>query len=176
MLLGDSHIKVPVRVFGLKPVQSRAVGHRPGDGHDPGIVVRQFRQMVGENLTEGRLTQGLGLPGLRIVGAKAVKFLLLGQGRLEPFPLGCDHVQNDREILGFEEFKHLDQAVDIVPVDRAVIGHSKLLENHAGEDHPLHMLFRPTGHFQGLGSAELLDEVGRPLVQMNETTVGSDFI
>ena len=124
--------------------------------------------MVGKNLAERGLAEGLGLPRLRVVRPETVKLLLLRQRRLIPLPLCGGHVEDDREVLGLEKLEHLDERGDVVAVHRAVVGHAQFLKDHTGEDHPLYMLLRPPGDFERLGATQLLDEVGGPFVQVDE--------
>ena len=176
VFLGDADVEIPVGMLGLKPIQPSAIGHGPGDGHDPGILIRHLGEMVGKHFTEGGLAQGFGFTGLRVVRAQAVKLLLLHQGRLKSLPLDRHHMEDHREILGLQEFKHLDEGRDVMPVDRTVVGHPELLEDHAREDHSLHMLLRPPGHLQRLRPTQLFNEVGRPLVQVDEPGIGGDLV
>ena len=85
-------------------------------------------------------------------------------------------MKNHGEILRFQKLEHLDQIRNIVPIHRSVVGHSQLLENHAWENHPLHMLFGSPSHFQRLGSTDFFNKVGRPLVEMDETRIGCDLV
>ena len=124
MLFGNTDVEIPVRVLGLESIQAGAVGHRPRDRHNPGILVRQFGKVVGKDLAERGLPKGLGFSRLRVVRSEAVKLLLFRQGGFVPLSLRGGHMENDGEVLGLKELKHLDEGGDIVAVHRTVVGHA----------------------------------------------------
>ena len=176
VLFRDTNVEISVQMFRLEPIKARTIRHRTRDRHDSGIVVCHFGKVISKDLAVGGLAERLGLARFGIIRSKTVKLFLLRQSRFIPFPLGRNHMEDHGEILGFQKLEHLDQIRNIVPIHRSVVGHSQLLENHAWENHPLHMLFSSPSHFQGLGSTNLFNKVCSSFVEMNETRIGCDLV
>ena len=63
------------------------------------FLFASFDQRVGKDLGVGALAERLGLAGLRIVRAEAVKLLLPVERRLEAAALLREHVQQHRAVL-----------------------------------------------------------------------------
>ena len=118
------------------------------------VHVGELHHGVGEHLGVGAAAERLGLAGLGIVGAKAVKFLLLLHGRLEAFALLREHVQQHGTVLRLEKLEGLDQRGDVVAVDGAVVLQAQFFEDHAGPEDALGGFFRFARHVQGGLAAE----------------------
>jgi len=63
-------------------IEAGAARHGGGDGHDALVLVGQLRKRSCEGLGVGELAGRLGLARLRVIRAKAVKFLLFVERRL----------------------------------------------------------------------------------------------
>ncbi len=96
VLLGDAHVEVALGMMRPEEIESRAVGHGRGDGHDALVLVGQVTSVVGKDLGVGRLPGRLGLARLRIVRPQAVKLLLPIERRLKAAALLRQHVQQHR--------------------------------------------------------------------------------
>ena len=158
VLFGDAHIEVLIGMVRLEAVETGAVGHGGGDGHHFGIVVGQLHQRVGEDFGVSAAAQRLGLAGLRIVRAQAVKLLLLLHGGLEALALLGEHMQQHGAVLLLEEFESLDQRGGIVAVDGAVVFQAEFLEDDAGPQHALGDFFGFARHAQRGLAADLLHQ------------------
>ena len=176
VLLGDAHIEIPARVMRTEEVERRSVGHGGGDGHDLGVLVGQLDQGLGKDFGIGTLPRRCGLAGIRVVGAKAVKLLLLVERRLKAASLLRNGVQQDRPLLGFQELKCFDQQTDVVAIERAVIREPKLLKEHGRPQHALGGFFRLAHHLPGGLAAQLFQQAGRGIVQIGVALVGDNLV
>ena len=105
-----------------------------------------------------------------------MELFLLRHRRLISLPFCCHHVKDDWEILGLQKFKHFDQVRDVVAIDWPVIRHPELFENDAWENHPLYMLFGPTGDLERFRSSQLLNKVSSPFVKVDKPGIGRDLV
>ena len=160
----------------LEAVEAGAVGHGGGDGDHLVVEIGQLHHGVGEHFGIGAAAERRGLAGFGIVGTKAVKLLLLLQGRLETLSLLGEHVQEHGAVLLLEIVEGLDQRADVVTVDGAEVLQAQLFEDDAGPQHSLGDLFGFSRHTQGGHAADLLDEFAGAIVQIFELRAGDDLV
>src|ERR1700733_1589783 len=116
MFLGDTYIEISTRMMRAEKVECGSIGHGRSDGHYLGVLIRQFDQRIGKHFGVGTLPRWCGLTRIRVVGAEAVKFLLLVERRLETASLLGNGVKQDRALLGLQELKCFDQQPDVVAI------------------------------------------------------------
>ena len=157
------------------------LGHRAGDGHDFRVHVGQLDQRVGKDLRVGLRAGSDGLDTtLRIVGVgpDAMILLLLRHADLEALALLRDDVEQHRALVVLGELEGVDERLEIVAVDRAIIRKAHLLENQAGAmaggkqplDRPLDLQCQVLARLAG----EALDQLLHAAVQVLVARVGDD--
>ena len=137
-------------------------------------LLASLSQRVGEDLGVGGLPGGLGLAGLGIVGAEAVKLLLPVQRGLEAAALLREHVQQHGTVFRLEKLEGLDQQRQVVAVDGAEVLQAELLEQDRGPEHALGGLFSAARHLDRRLAADPLDDAAGRVVQMLVVLVGDD--
>ena len=173
MLLRDAHVEVALRDFLLEDHQSGAAGHRAGDGDDLLVLLGEISDGARENLAVGRLVSRRSLAGLDVVFAEAVEFARIFERWFVAFALLRDDVEDDRFVLGFQEFEGLDEQREVVTVDRAVVADAELIEKHAAirrsgalrEDQAFGVILGLAGEFARILTEHELDELRRLLMQ-----------
>ena len=133
-------------------------------------------QGVGEDLGVGEPAGGFGLAGLGIVGAEAVKLLLLVEGGLEAAALLREDVQQHGAVLRLEKLEGLDEQGNVVAVDGAEVLQPELLEEDGGPQHALGGLFGAARHVERGLAAEALHDARGPVVQVLVVLVGDDAV
>ena len=131
-------------------------------------------QRVGKDFGVGRLAGGLGVAGLGIVGAEAVKLLLAVERGLKAAALLREHVQQNRTVYGLEELEGLDQQRQVVAVDGAEVLQAELLKEDGGPEHAFGGFFGAAGDLDGGLAAEALDDARGRVVQVLVVLVGDD--
>ena len=89
--------------------------------------------------------------GDRVEPAHAVEGTGVGLRRFEPLPLAGDDVQKLWPPQGTHVAEGGDEGVQIVAVHRADVVETQLLEQGAGNHHPLHVLLGPPGQLPQAG-------------------------
>ena len=136
--VGNSWRKSPRPVpSGMAAVMATILGFSPGQAH----------QGVAEDLGVGRdLADALlGLAGIGIELAQAVKAGGVGLRRLVALALGGEHVHQDGPFQVLDILEGLDQVIQTVPVHRPQVGELEGLEEHARREKGLEGLFAPLG-------------------------------
>ena len=144
MLLGDSHIKKPVRIHLPESGKPRAVCHGCGNGYNiwipPCLVAQDFAEYIRISILVFRCFQ---FACLHLERAYAVKFIRLKFRRLVAFSLFCHYMKQHRtiDLPGF--FKCLAKKPDIVPRYRSKISNSHILKKHSRNHQLLDAAFGP---------------------------------
>ena len=156
-----------------KEIEAGAVGHGRGDCDDAVVLFGEIGEGVGEDFGIGGGAVG-SLAGFRIVGAKAVEFLLPFECRLKATSLLREHVQQDRVVDGLEEFECLDKERDVVAIDGAEVLQAKFLKHHGGPKKAFGGFFSAADDFGGGLTADALDELRGLVVQVLVALVGDN--
>ena len=85
-------------------------------------------------------------------------------------------MKNDRLVLGLEKLKGADQERDVMPVDRAEVTQSEILEEYARQEDLLHAGLDLVSEIAGALAADPLDELGGLVVQVGVGRAGSDSV
>ena len=118
--------------FFWKTLVPGARRHRGGDRHQLGMLVRQRGEPVAEHLGPGGRAARLlaSLARDRIVRREPVPLLLVRLGVGEALPLLRHHVDHPGAVHPAHELQRVAELAEIVPVDRAEVAESELLEQH----------------------------------------------
>ena len=92
---------------------------------------------------------GVGVAGLGIVRAKAVKLLLPVERGLEAAAFLREHVQQHGVIERLEELEGFHQQRDVVAVDGAEVFQAELLKEDGGPEHAFGGLFGAADDLDG---------------------------
>ena len=156
VLLGDAHVEVALGMMRPEEVESGAVGHGSGDGHNTGILIGQIGEGVGKGFRPGLVARGKGLAGLGIVRTQPVKLLLQIQGGLEAAALLRQNMEQDGMIQILEKPEGLHQKGQVVAVDGPVVLEPELLKKHRGPEHALGSFLGTADHLDGGLATDLL--------------------
>jgi hypothetical protein len=158
VLLGNADIEAAAREALGEEVEAGAFGHRGGDRDDALIALGFADQALGEDLGVGRRVRGRLLLGAghHVELADAVVLVGGGLGGGVTLALLRQRVDEDRPgaaRLGDPEDR--DEALHVVPVDRADIGEAEFLEKRATDGHALHEFPGAAGAVLERGGQEL---------------------
>ena len=149
----------------LEKSETGPARHGAGDRDDLLIRVGEFRQRLADKFRIGRRRRRRGFAGFDLVFAEAVKLVRLRDRRLVAFAFFGQDVQQDRLVLVLQEFESADEQRNVVPIDRAVIAQTELLENHARHEQVLHAFLDLVREMQRGLAGDRLDESPRLFVQ-----------
>ena len=136
----------------------------------------RFDQRVGKDLGVGRLPGRLGLAGLRIVGAQAVKLLLPVERGLKAAAFLRQHVQQHRMVRVLRNLKVSTSSGRLCPSMGPKYSQAELLKQDRGPQHALGSFFgAPRHRHRRLAAIRSHDALGR-VVQILVVLVGHDLV
>ena len=144
MLLGNTNIKEMILMRLGKNIQAGAVRHRSSNTHDFIVGISQFSQSFTKNLgiAYGCIRISNLFAGSNIKGAGTVKLIGAFLGRLVALALFRQHVYHNRSVNLFGSLQNIQQALQIVSVNRSQISKTKLFKNRSRHHQILYAAFQ----------------------------------
>jgi hypothetical protein len=150
VLFGNADIEITVGVFGREAHHAGTFTHGRRNADESGISFGHVAQPVAKDLGVGQLGRAFGrlyaIAGGEFADTVIEDGVVLGQ--LVTLALLGDDVEELRALQLLQVFQCRDQGIEIVAVDRAVVMEAEFLEQRAGSDHALDVLFGAAGQFE----------------------------
>src|SRR4030095_5310543 len=117
-----------------------ATRQRSRDGCYTEIGFRKLDQRIRVDLGISRRRGRIGLASLSLVGAEAMKFSRICEGRAIAAAFVREDMEDDRLILRFQKFENPDERRKIMSVDWSIVAQPKLFEYDAWQEQILRAL------------------------------------
>ena len=148
MLLRDANVKKAVLIGFREFLQPCSACHCGGDGADLAVVLRQLAERFAEHRRKA-LVAGQRLARIDVELTDAVELAGIRLGGLIALALFGDDVQQHGLGLLFRGVEGVLQLIDVVTVDRSVIGKAEIVEQRVLEDEVLDLGFAAAQHRLG---------------------------
>ena len=150
MLLGNTNIKEMILMRLGKNIQAGAVRHRSSNTNNFIVSISQFSQSFTKNLgiAYGCIRISNLFAGSNIKGACTVELIWAFLGRLIALAFFRQHVYHNRSVNLLGSLHYIQQALQIMAVNRSQISKAKLFKNRSRHHQVLYAAFQAADSLQ----------------------------